>query len=101
MFQAFGAGTIVRKPAYECMSIDATKYPLALMATVQGQSQAIGEFIEDGLHGTRFFPILESTEQLLVRHFEVDLNAVERERRQVRAEFTQQALVRCGCPCRS
>lgn len=85
------------------MSIDATKYPqLARMATVQGQSQSIGEFIEwlgengmvictsdDGLRGTRFFPVLESIEQLLARHFEVDLNAVERERRQVLAEFTQ------------
>ena len=85
------------------MSVDETKYPqLALMAAVQGQSQSIGEFIEwlgengmvictsdDGLRGMRFFPILESTEQLLARHFEVDLNAAERERRQVLAEFTQ------------
>lgn len=85
------------------MSIDATKYPqLALMAAVQSQSQSIGEFIEwlgengmvickpdNGLRGTRFFPILESTEQLLARHFEVDLNAVERERRQALSEFTQ------------
>lgn len=86
------------------MSIDASKnQQLALMAAVQGQSQSIGEFIEwrgengmvictsdDGLRGTSFFPILESTEQLLARHFEVDLNALERERRQVLSEYTQQ-----------
>jgi hypothetical protein len=83
------------------MSIDATKYPqLALMAAVQGQSQSIGEFIEwlgengmaicaseDGLRGTSFFPIVESAERLLARHFEVDLNAAERERRQVLSEL--------------
>jgi hypothetical protein len=85
------------------MTIDATKYPqLALMAAIQGQSQSIGEFIEwlgengmaicsskDGLRGTSFFPIVESTERLLARHFELDLNAAERERRQVLAEFAQ------------
>lgn len=85
------------------MSVDETKYPqLALMAAVQGQSQSIGQFIEwlgengmvictsdDVLRGMRFVPILESTEQLLARHFEVDLNAAERERRQLLAEFTQ------------
>lgn len=89
------------------MSIDATKYPqLALMASVQGQSQPIGEFIEwlgengmaictseEGLRGTTFFPVLESTEKLLARHFGVDLNAVERERRQVLAELDQAQAV--------
>lgn len=82
------------------MSIDASKYPqLALMASVQESSQAIGEFIdwlgengmvictsESGLRGSQFYPVLDSTEKLLARHFEVDLNAAEHERRQVLAE---------------
>lgn len=85
------------------MSIDATKYPqLAQMAAVQRESQSIGGFIEwlgengmvictwdEGLRGTRFFPIVESTEKVLARHFGVDLNAVESERRQVLAELTK------------
>lgn len=85
------------------MSIDAIKYPqLALLAAVQDQSQAIGAFIdwlgengmaictsEDGLRGTRFYPIMESTERLLARHFEIDLDQVERERREVLVEFTK------------
>ena len=82
------------------MPIDATKFPnLARMEEVQPLSQAIGEFIdwlsengmaickpEDGLRGDRYFPIMEMPEQLLARHFEVDLNGAERERRQVLAE---------------
>jgi hypothetical protein len=89
------------------MSIDSTKYPqLSVMVSVQGQSQAIGDFIEwlgengmvictssEGLRGTNFCPVLESTEKLLARHFGVDLDAVERERRQMLAEFSRtQAL---------
>lgn len=72
------------------------------MAAVQGQSQAIGELIEslgengmaictseDELRGTYFYPVLDSSEQLLAPHFAVDLNVVEREHRQVLAEFAQ------------
>jgi hypothetical protein len=82
------------------MSIDPSKYPqLALMESVQVSSQAIGEFIdwlgengmvictsERGLRGSQFYPVLDSTEKLLARHFEVDLNVAERERRHVLAE---------------
>lgn len=82
------------------MAIDGDKYPqLAQMRAVQAQSQAIGEFIEwlgengmvictteDGLRGGRYYPVGTPTEALLARHFGVDLNAVERERRQVLAD---------------
>lgn len=77
------------------MSIDATQSPhLARMQAVQEQSQAIGEFIEwlgqngmaictseEGLRGDFFYPVMVSTEELLARHFEVDLQAAEKERR--------------------
>lgn len=81
--------------------IDAAKYPqLAKMEQVQAESQAIGAFIEWLSENKMFIgthvlpeghvheiavPIAEGTEQLLARHFEVDLNAVERERRAVLA----------------
>jgi len=81
------------------MSIDATQFPqLAKMQAVQEQSQSIGEFIEwlgengmtictseDGLRGTNFYPVMKSSEALLAQHFNIDLNAVERERRAVLA----------------
>ncbi len=77
------------------MSIDATQFPqLARMQAVQEQSQAIGEFIEwlgqngmaictseEGLRGDRFYPVMVPTEELLARHFDVDLQAAEKERR--------------------
>ena len=77
------------------MSIDATQFPqLARMQAVQEQSQAIGEFIdwlgqngmaictsEDGLRGDRFYPVMAPIEELLARHFGVDLQAAEKERR--------------------
>ncbi|WP_199031403.1 hypothetical protein [Ralstonia sp. ASV6] len=81
--------------------IDADKYPqLAKMEEVHGHSQAIGEFIdwlnenglticssEERIRGVEFYPVMETTEQLLARHFGVDLGAAERERREVLAEF--------------
>ena len=77
------------------MAIDSEKYPqLSRMQAVQEQSQAIGEFIEwlgqngmaictseDGLRGDRFYPVMVPTEKLLARHFDVDLQAEEKERR--------------------
>lgn len=36
-----------------------------------------------------FVPITESAEALLARYFGIDLNVVERERRQALAEFTR------------
>ena len=77
------------------MSIDAKQHPeLAKMQEVQTQSQAIGEFIEwlgqngmaictseEGLRGDRFYPVMVPTEELLARHFDVDLQAAEKERR--------------------
>jgi len=77
------------------VSIDVTQFPqLARMQAVQEQSQAIGEFIEwlgqngmaictseEGLRGDRFYPVMVPTEELLARHFDVDLQAAEKERR--------------------
>lgn len=85
------------------MSIDATQFPqLAKMQAVQEQSQAIGEFIdwlgqngmvicasEDGMRGGRFYPVMVPTEELLARHFEVDLRAAEKERRATLAALAQ------------
>lgn len=79
--------------------IDATKFPqLTRMQEVQGSSQQIGESLEwlsengmfvgkhivpEGWTTEVFVPIIESTEQLLARHFDIDLKAVERERRAI------------------
>lgn len=79
------------------MAIDESKFPeLAKMEGVSAESQAIGNFIEwlgengmaicqteDGLRGPRFFPVMEQVEQLLARHFGIDLVKVELERRAV------------------
>lgn len=81
------------------MTIDASEFPqLARMEAVAEKSQSIGEFVEwlqengmsicstqPGLRGTTFWPVMETTEALLARHFEIDLPAVERERRKVLA----------------
>jgi hypothetical protein len=81
------------------MNIDPTKFPqLARMQEVQEASQAIGEFLEwlseqridlcsviPGSGHDRWAPITDGAEKLLARYFDVDLNAVERERRAVLA----------------
>lgn len=84
------------------MAIDATKYPmLAKMESIQGESQIIGYFLEwlqeIGMticdkteYATMpWMPIRDNIETLLARHFEIDLAVVERERRQVLAEFQE------------
>ena len=85
------------------VSIDATQFPqLARMQAVQEQSQAIGEFVEwlgqngmaictseEGLRGDRFYPVMVPTEELLARHFDVDLQAAEKERRATLAAISQ------------
>lgn len=89
------------------MTIDATKYPtLAKMASVQNDSQVIGMFLEwlqeKGMviceQSPHLFdaltPVTANTGTLLARHFEVDLEAAERERRQVLAEFQQASKAR-------
>lgn len=90
------------------MAIDEKASPqLARMQAVQAESQTIGQFLDwlsengmaickpqDGLRGERYFPIAESTEQLLARHFEVDLNAVERERRALLADLAAKDAAR-------
>lgn len=87
------------------MSIDAVQFPeLAKMQAVQDQSQAIGEFIEwlgenglaictsnAGSRGESFYPVAVATEEMLARHFGIDLKAVERERRAVLASLDQPA----------
>lgn len=87
------------------MSIDATQFPqLAKTQAMQEQLQSIGEFIEwlgengmaictsqEGLRGTNFYPVMDSTEALLAKHFEIDLNAAERERRAVLASCASPA----------
>jgi hypothetical protein len=84
------------------MAVDAAESPeLSKMEAVADESQSIGNFIDwlgengmvicasdDGLRGTRFFPTMESTEALLARYFEIDLNKVEKERRAMLAAFT-------------
>jgi hypothetical protein len=79
--------------------IDAIKYPqLARMQEVQETSQAIGEFLDwlseqridlcsiiPGTGHDRWAPITDGAEKLLARYFDIDLNAVERERRAVLA----------------
>ena len=86
------------------MSIDAKQHPeLAKMQEVQTQSQAIGEFIEwlgqngmaictseEGLRGDRFYPVMVPTEELLARHFDVDLQAAEKERRAILVATSQE-----------
>lgn len=83
------------------MAVDAMKFPhLAGMESVQASSQIVGEFLdwlqEEGLaickpEGSgRYFPVMETTEQLLARHFGVDLMGVERERRLLLAEVQGQ-----------
>ena len=92
------------------MAIDKTQYPqLAKMDAVREESQAIGEFIEwlnengmaictheNGLRGESFFLVMESVESLLARHFDVDLNAVERERRAVLASCVEANATRAS-----
>ena len=44
-----------------------------------------------GLRGESFYPVAVSTEEMLARHFGIDLKAVERERRAVLAAIAQTA----------
>lgn len=86
------------------MSIDAKKYPaLAKMESVQDESQALGAFLEwlqengmticepSGFHTMPHMPITASIEALLARYFEVDLVAVENERRAILAGIRESA----------
>lgn len=80
--------------------IDPQKYPhLAKMQSVSNESQAIGEFIDwlqsQGMaicstdasqNGRLYYPVMTTTEELLARHFAVDLKGAESERRQILAE---------------
>jgi hypothetical protein len=82
--------------------IDANKYPqLAKMEEAQTASQAIGEFLDwlseqridlcsviPGTGHDRWAPITDGAEKLLARYFDIDLNAVERERRAVLANHS-------------
>jgi hypothetical protein len=85
------------------MSIGTTQFPnLEKMQAMQAKSQPIGEFIDwlgqngmaictsdGGPRGDRFTPVMASTEELLARHFNVDLKAAEKERRAVLATLSQ------------
>lgn len=67
------------------------------MASVQAESQIIGNFLndifdcgyvlctwqEDGNYGGKPVPVTESIEQILAFHFGIDLNKVEKERRAI------------------
>jgi hypothetical protein len=62
------------------------------MVAVSDQSQAVGEFLEwleqDGLtlariRADQYVAIHETTEALLARYFDVDLDAAEREKRAI------------------
>lgn len=87
------------------MSIDAAKYPqLAKMDDAQPSSQLIGEFLEwlsengmlvgqhvvpEGRTTEVVVPISEGSDALLARYFGIDLNGVERERKQILEEWTK------------
>lgn len=76
---------------------DKSHYPqLAKMQEVQPTSQAIGEFLDwlgeqridlcsviPGTGHDRWAPIVDGHEKLLARYFQIDLDAVERERRDI------------------
>jgi hypothetical protein len=76
------------------------------MAAVQERSQEIGEFLEwlssKGITLCRlgvpdwerncYFPIRESTEQLLAAYFEIDLDKAEAEKRALLKELRGQAF---------
>jgi hypothetical protein len=82
---------------------DTSHYPqLAKMQEVQPTSQAIGEFLDwlgeqridlcsviAGTGHDRWAPIVDGHEKLLARYFEIDLNAVERERRDLLAHASK------------
>ncbi len=84
------------------MSVDASKYPaLAKMEDCQAESQVVGDFLDwlgaNGLaicesspafQGRSYFPLSTTPEELLARRFEIDLAAVERERRATLVDFT-------------
>lgn len=66
------------------------------MLAVKDQSRAIGEFLDwlesEGLvlcghDGDHYVGHYESTEALLARHFGIDLDAAEREKRAILAEL--------------
>lgn len=80
------------------MSFEDDEYPeLTKMGKVQEQSQIIGEFIEESgwvlaewsnietEYGgyEKLMPVSLSIEQILARYFNIDLQAVERERRAI------------------
>jgi len=65
---------------------------LEKLRSVQERSQAIGDFLgwlgEQGIFLCRsqergFYPIPETTEQLLAKYFNIDLNKVEQEKRAI------------------
>jgi len=73
------------------------KYPEhEKMHSVKEKSQAIGEFLEqiqsEGLvicdyHEHEWSPISKGIEQILADYFEIDLNKIEREKRQMLDEM--------------
>lgn len=84
-----------------------TDYPEHEKLTViRPQSQAVGEFIEwlrqNGMtictyetganadrYGGEYVPIRESRDKLLARHFEIDLDVIETEKRAMLAELSK------------
>lgn len=90
------------------MAVDANQHPeLAKMQAVQSEAQAIEAFIEwlhdSGMvictsqtaHTQAYWPVMESAEQLLARHFGLDMKAAERERQSILNSHAAQQ--RPGC----
>lgn len=64
------------------------------LARIQDESQAIGQFLDEGGYtlckadGDVFEPVYEPLDRILARHFEIDLDKIEAEKRQMLQELT-------------
>jgi hypothetical protein len=72
------------------------KYPEhAKLAAVRDKSQAIGEFLDIGLGQQGLYlaesgvPTFKSIPDILARYFEIDQNALEREKQAMMEEFRE------------
>ena len=85
----------------QCYTKDLMSYPeCKKMRAIQDKSQALGEFIDwlcvqginlmewkDKGEGLDYYIITESIESLLARHFDIDLNKVEKEKQHMLDEL--------------
>lgn len=69
------------------------------LSAVSGKSQTIGQFLDstgyvlaeyreiDGYHEPQLVPVDRSIQRVLAEHFEIDLNAIETEKRAMLAQL--------------